>query len=134
MLSKHPGTRRWVGDRLTNCLRATFFKDQADLRNFDTDVGKISSKSYILFITIVRHHTLFFFLTPLRFRDTEDKKMVALTLFFQNLVAIAVDGSNYVFLMLLIQYETFAFLSILHVFMQCVEIYLTPMVMITGVI
>ena len=37
-------------------LRAVFCKDQADFRNFDTDVGETSSKSYILFITFVKHH------------------------------------------------------------------------------
>ena len=43
------------------CLRAAFSKNQTDSGNFDSDVGKNHPKSYILFITFVKHPIQLFF-------------------------------------------------------------------------
>ena len=60
-------------------LRAAF-KNQT---GSDSDVGKNHPKSYILFVTFMKHSIqLFFFITPLRFRFTEDQFFGAFDTFF----------------------------------------------------
>ena len=84
---------------MNHYLRAAFSKNQTDSDNFDSDVGKNHPKSYILFITFVKHPIQLFFSTPLRFRFVEDQSFGALTLFSLNFVGIAFDWSNWEFLM-----------------------------------
>ena len=45
------------GEKKIPDLRAIISKNQADLRNLDTDRGQIEPNLYILFKTLVKHHT-----------------------------------------------------------------------------
>ena len=65
-----------------NDVRAAFSKNQTDSGNFDSDVGKNHPKSYILFITFVKHPIQLFFSTPLHFCFTEDQSFGAFDTFF----------------------------------------------------
>ena len=83
-------------------LRAAFSKNQT---GSDSDVGKYHPKSYILFITFVKHPIQLFFHNTFAFSFYGGSIFWCLWhYFFINFVGIAFDGSNWEFLILFSQY------------------------------